>query len=413
MRKGIFGWPVAGTPVAVIDFETTGLSPASDRVIEAAVVRRDPGEEPRVVFDTLINPQRPVAATWIHGIREDDVADAPTFDEVAGALLSAISGCVVAAYNVYFDIRFLAAELARVDQDGLAPHFCLMYVAAGGRCPLRDACLLYGLPYTSAHEAVNDAHAGALLWDFYCKNLPEDVTTFGDLANKGTYKFFDSFMLDPISHCVRSRPRFKCRSTSGILDGTSDQRHSNGTAVREYWEALKTILADLRISDADVELLLEVKRTVSLADEQVRSLHARAFANAINAFVDDDWLDAKEWEKLHRLHECLSLLGWAPGESPSPATLSPRIPSSSRAKPQAGDSVFAGKTVVLTGTLESFTRPELTERLESLGAKVAGSVSKKTDIVIAGESAGSKLDKARDLGVEVWDEARVLRELPR
>ncbi len=75
------------------------------------------------------------------------------------------------------------------------------------------------------------------------------------------------------------------------------------------------------------------------------------------------------------------------------------------------DSPFSGKTVVLTGTLESFTRPELTERLEALGAKVSGSVSKKTDLVIAGESAGSKLDKARELGIEVWDEKRLTAAL--
>ncbi len=72
---------------------------------------------------------------------------------------------------------------------------------------------------------------------------------------------------------------------------------------------------------------------------------------------------------------------------------------------------FAGKTIVLTGTLEGFDRTTLTEMLERLGAKVSGSVSKKTDIVIAGESAGSKLDKARELGIEVWDEARLLGAL--
>ncbi len=73
------------------------------------------------------------------------------------------------------------------------------------------------------------------------------------------------------------------------------------------------------------------------------------------------------------------------------------------------DSPFAGKTVVLTGTLDHYTRDELTERLEELGAKVTGSVSKKTDLLIAGESAGSKLDKAEQLGVEIWNEAQ-LRE---
>lgn len=70
-----------------------------------------------------------------------------------------------------------------------------------------------------------------------------------------------------------------------------------------------------------------------------------------------------------------------------------------------------GRTFVLTGTLTSLTRDAARERLEALGAKVAGSVSKKTDAVIAGDAAGSKLDKARDLGVEIWDEATLLRLL--
>lgn len=81
---------------------------------------------------------------------------------------------------------------------------------------------------------------------------------------------------------------------------------------------------------------------------------------------------------------------------------------------QAGEqtgSVFSGKTIVLTGTLEHFTRPELSEKLEGLGAKVSGSVSKRTDLVIAGASAGSKLAKAESLGVEVWNEEKLLEAL--
>src|SRR5690606_35627312 len=70
-----------------------------------------------------------------------------------------------------------------------------------------------------------------------------------------------------------------------------------------------------------------------------------------------------------------------------------------------------GQTVVLTGTLESMTRDEAKERLEALGAKAAGSVSKKTSFVVAGEAAGSKLARAEQLGIEVWDEAKLLEFL--
>ena len=69
---------------------------------------------------------------------------------------------------------------------------------------------------------------------------------------------------------------------------------------------------------------------------------------------------------------------------------------------------LAGKTFVLTGTFPTLRREEAKALLEASGAKVAGSVSKKTDYVVAGEEAGSKLDKARELGVAVIDEAGML-----
>ncbi len=72
---------------------------------------------------------------------------------------------------------------------------------------------------------------------------------------------------------------------------------------------------------------------------------------------------------------------------------------------------LSGKTFVLTGTLATMSRDEAKSRLEALGAKVAGSVSKKTDCVVAGTEAGSKLDKALELNVPVWDEAALLEQL--
>lgn len=78
---------------------------------------------------------------------------------------------------------------------------------------------------------------------------------------------------------------------------------------------------------------------------------------------------------------------------------------------EESSSYFAGKTVVLTGKLEQLTRNEAKEKIELLGGNVSGSVSKKTDLVVAGEAAGSKLTRAQDLGIEVWTEDRLLDEL--
>jgi len=92
----------------------------------------------------------------------------------------------------------------------------------------------------------------------------------------------------------------------------------------------------------------------------------------------------------------------------------------SRSKPKAEGTLFdssdsdgplVGKTVVVTGTLEGFGRKDAQEAIRDAGGKATSSVSKKTDFVVAGESAGSKADKARKLGVEVIDEAEFRRRL--
>ncbi|PJH64333.1 hypothetical protein CVR98_25215 [Salmonella enterica subsp. enterica serovar Enteritidis] len=72
---------------------------------------------------------------------------------------------------------------------------------------------------------------------------------------------------------------------------------------------------------------------------------------------------------------------------------------------------FSEQTIVLTGSLKHFTRKELTAQLELLGANVTGSVSGNTDLLVAGENAGSKLTRAQELEVTIWDEEELMNHL--
>lgn len=322
VNGGVRARRISETPFAVVDFETTGLRAGPDRVVEVTVVSLSPGEEPRLLLDTLINPRRPMAATEIHGISDDDVRDAPTFDEVAGAIARAIAGSVVASYNVYFDMPFLHYELAQAGLETRLPHACVMYLRPaldlGGRCCLSDACRQHGVQHELAHAAAADALAAARLLQHCLRVISErGITTFGELAGLKDYKFFRSFDDAPLSVDAASRLPAAGRSKSRFRaspapDAAVAPTRSTGRAI--YWDALRAILADLDATADEIAILAATKQDANLSDAETRALHARAFSQAISQLIDDRQLDQQECRLLARLHACLRTLGWAPGD---------------------------------------------------------------------------------------------------
>lgn len=317
MAKGINDNLISETPVAIIDFETTGLTAGYDRVVEVSVVRIDPGEKPRLAFDTLVNPRRPMAATEVHGITDTDVEKAPTFKDIAGELVAATAGCVVAAYNVYFDVQFLDFELGNAGVDHTPPHFCLMYMrpmlGLGSRCKLEEACKSHGVEHTASHIAADDAMASAELFVKYLAEIEaKGINTYGDLAKLKKYKFVDSFRLSPLPDAsVFGLAR--CQATVSRTVVSSNQNPPRNPAAA-YWDLLKSVLVDLEVSDDEVAAIKAEKAAGGLSEDEVRMLHARAFASVISQFAADKRIDSTEQRRLRRLYECLGTLGWAPGQ---------------------------------------------------------------------------------------------------
>ena len=315
---------VVGMPVAVVDIETTGLQPSGDRIVEIAVVRVEPNQEPTLLLDTLVNPRRPVSATEIHGITDADVADAPTFEEVAGNLLEAVSGCVFAAYNVYFDAKFVQAELAQVGVDRVPPQLCLMYLrpmlGLGSKCSLADACQCYGLQHTSAHRAAADAMISARLWQIYTKTLESlGIRTFEQLAVRKAYKFTSSFTQEPLDAslwpALKPTARVKSRGSKPAPNLMLPKVADRQALVREYWNALTAALAHMEITHDEIQYLLAKRDSLKLTGDEVRWLHARAFAGILADVCQDKALTVSEAGVLHHVSNGLRELGWTPGDA--------------------------------------------------------------------------------------------------
>lgn len=322
---GIYHRAIAETPIAVVDTETTGLYPGGDRIIEIAVVRAAPGEEPTVVLDTLVNPERPVTATEIHGITDQDVADAPTFRDIAGYVVEALRGSVFASYNVYFDSKFVREELRRAGVRAFPPHLCLMYMrpmlGMGRKCSLRDACADSGVKHSSAHHAAADALAAVALWRQYLTRCGRDgVRTFRELAGLKTYKFtssFDDAMLgDDIPCTLRGDVRMKSR---GVAPAAMPVPAAFAPTDRQpvlaaYWDALSAALADLDVTPHEVFYLKAKQSALGIRPEELRWLHARAFSGLLADVCQDKAVTNDEVDSLSSIAVALRELGWAPGD---------------------------------------------------------------------------------------------------
>ncbi|MGN6507762.1 MAG: NAD-dependent DNA ligase LigA [Tepidisphaeraceae bacterium] len=180
---------------------------------------------------------------------------------------------------------------------------------------------------------------------------------------------------------------------TSIVAGLASTRGSGAADVEERLEALKALPGlGRRLNESRIALLSERFASV----EELEAADDEEMATALRTNVRTAEV-IHEFFKSARGRELFAEL----------RTLGVRLEETKAAA--SGNLPFAGKSIVVTGTLPTLGRAEAEERIVALGGKAGSAVSRKTSFVVAGESAGSKLDKARELGIEVIDEAEFLR----
>jgi len=236
------------------------------------------------------------------------------------------------------------------------------------RCinPLCPAQIMEGLAHFASRDAMNISGLGpAVVEKLFAKDLVRDVAgiyrlSIEDLLQLGNFKEKSANKLYNAIQASKSNSAEKLLFGLGI-------RHVGSKASRILLEKFHDIPS---LAQAEQE---EIASIDSLGMVIAKSLHSYFAQEGTQILL----------KELEEAGVNLAYLG----------------------EKVAADAVLSGKTVVLTGKLETLTRTQAKEKLLRLGANVAGSVSKKTDLVIAGADAGSKLAKAQELGIEIQDEA--------
>ena len=241
------------------------------------------------------------------------------------------------------------------------------------KCP---AQLTEGLSHFVSRNAMNMSGIGPrVIKQLFEEGLVLDVADLYQLTLDQLLAL-DKIQQKSAENILEAIEKSKENSLERLLTGLGI-RHVGTKAAKELAQHFKTMMA---LKEASIEQLLEIDGLGDIIAYSVKTYFEQPSVQELIQELQDRGVN-------------MTYLGVTKDDS------------------IASGHILSGKTVVLTGTLEQLTRQDAKEKLESLGAKVTGSVSKKTDVVIAGHSAGSKLTKANDLGIEVWSEQQFLDSL--
>lgn len=313
----MFDRPLAQVPFLAIDVETTGVDRRTDRIVEIAAVAMAPGQRPRVVLDTLVDPRRPLGATEVHGITPDMVVGAPIFADLVPALRAALANRVLVAHNGAFDLGFLRSALWRCGWDDPVPWLCTMRgpraLGASGRWPLWFACSRAGFQLADAHCARADAFATAHLFRHQLAQCErEGIPTLAGWVARARAVGMQDAWLDTVEAPAWPAPPLLLTSTGARLKPRRARAPARDqTPSERYLTAVVQVVSNLRLANDVLSRLATMRDELGLDRAELDRIYDVIYRGAYLRYAEDGRVDAIEQAHLDRLNFCLQFLGWS------------------------------------------------------------------------------------------------------
>ncbi len=414
----------------IVDVETSGFSPKKNRIVEIGLVIADNRGEPVESWTTRFNPQGPVGPTHVHGIRAEDVKDAPIFADMVPIIVERLRGRVLVAHNARFDLSFLRAEFERAGWEfPIVPTFCTLdeswyYLPDLEQHKLSDCCIEIGVTQDVEHSALHDAEATALLFSYFLNpnnpppprdehlRLPLDALCVewptAPTATPATW-------VAPEKTPTVSRDHWKKPVLSAPLVKTLDE-YALGEAIeagaplesKAYLELLISVLGDGVLTADEGFSLAELAQMYELSRDTVKLAHRGFLIALAHQALRDETVTREEREEMKLIAHLLDL----PGDVVAEALSDARATRHSRQAESVahgelpvdwslGEPLRVGDRVVFTGC-EPTLRAQLEVRAKESGVRVTSSVSRKTSMLITdGGFSGNKAAQAAAAGTRL------------
>lgn len=402
-------------PVAVIDVETTGLNPyRHDRVIEIAAVILMPGQGLVSEFTTLINPERDIGPTRIHGITATDVISSPRFSDIAAQFADFIKDVpFLAGHNFHFDMSFIQSEFRRIGVE--MPHYSTIdTMRFFGRRTLSACCSDYGITFDGrAHAALHDARATAQLLESLLVEHPDILTDYSQTLPatwpaihrtnalphpRGSRDDQQSCPLN-FMQCLSERLPARCLHESPFQ------------GERDYQSLLWRVLEDGRIDISERESLIEIASTWGLSYSRIQDIHKDYLIQLIKAAWSDRTISEAEKNEINSVAQLFGFNNLSNTQIEDflhSNVLS--VPTTESAEPSNND--LTSKTVCFTGDSicsingTPISRVLAEQLATQCGLKIASTVTKALDLLVLADpnSQSGKAKKARHYGIRIIHE---------